>query len=86
MTTPSQKRKSNALQNHQSKPIPPIMAQSGPANHLNFQLDPQPGHPHLPLPLPVDNPLWPELPETEFLQNLNQSLKPFPLECNWKLY
>ncbi|MBW0503506.1 hypothetical protein O181_043221 [Austropuccinia psidii MF-1] len=45
-------------------------------NHLNFQLDPQPGHRHLPLPLPVSNHLWPALPETQFLQNLNQYLKP----------
>ncbi|MBW0506979.1 hypothetical protein O181_046694 [Austropuccinia psidii MF-1] len=45
-------------------------------NHLNLQLDPQPGHPHLPLPLPVSNHLWPALPDTQCLQNLNQSLKP----------
>ncbi|MBW0563575.1 hypothetical protein O181_103290 [Austropuccinia psidii MF-1] len=36
----------------------------------------QPSHPHLPLPLPVSNHLWPALPDTQCLQKLNESLKP----------
>ncbi|MBW0536676.1 hypothetical protein O181_076391 [Austropuccinia psidii MF-1] len=35
---------------------------------------PQPGHPHLPLPSPIFNHLWPAIIETQCLQSLNKSL------------
>ncbi|MBW0568729.1 hypothetical protein O181_108444 [Austropuccinia psidii MF-1] len=68
MTTPIQKRRIQASTTNNEVIRSP--------NHLNFQQDPQLGHPNLPLPLPVSNPLLPALPETQCLQNLNQSLKP----------
>ncbi|MBW0559774.1 hypothetical protein O181_099489 [Austropuccinia psidii MF-1] len=76
ITTPIQKRRiqSTSQSPVQSSTTNNEMIRS--PNHLNFQLDPQPGHPHLPLPLAVSNHLWPALPETQCLQNLNQSLKP----------
>ncbi|MBW0516362.1 hypothetical protein O181_056077 [Austropuccinia psidii MF-1] len=46
------------------------------------QLDPQPGHPHLPLPPSIFNHLWPALLETQFLKNLNQSFTTFDAEIS----
>ncbi|MBW0579317.1 hypothetical protein O181_119032 [Austropuccinia psidii MF-1] len=67
MTTPIQKRR---IQSPSQSPV-----QAGTTNNEVIR-SPQPGHPHLPLPLTVSNHLWPALPETQCLQNLNQSLKP----------
>ncbi|MBW0503394.1 hypothetical protein O181_043109 [Austropuccinia psidii MF-1] len=66
ITTPIQKR---TIQSTSLSPVPVSTT-----IHLNLQLDLQPGHPHLPLPPPIFNHLWPALLETQFLQNLNQSL------------
>ncbi|MBW0594190.1 hypothetical protein O181_133905, partial [Austropuccinia psidii MF-1] len=67
---------SDEIDGEETKITSPIQKRRIQSNHLNFQLDPQPGYPHLPLPLPVSKHLWPPLPETQCLQNLNQSLKP----------
>ncbi|MBW0463710.1 hypothetical protein O181_003425 [Austropuccinia psidii MF-1] len=64
-TTPIQKRRI------QSPSIFPVQAST--TNHELIR-SPQPGHPHLPLPLPISNHLWPALLETQCLQNLNQYL------------
>ncbi|MBW0553210.1 hypothetical protein O181_092925 [Austropuccinia psidii MF-1] len=76
ITTPIQKRR---IQFTSKFPVQAITTNNEvirSPNYLNFQLDAQPGHPHLPVPLPVSNHLWPAPLETQCLQNLNQSLKP----------
>ena len=75
MTTPIQKRR---IQSTSQSPVQASTTNNEvirSPNHLSFQLDPQPGPPHLPPPLPISNHQWPALLETQCLQSLNQSLK-----------